>query len=122
MNNSEYNLTSGMGRTQVSLQAIAMGEGLVVRIYNENPHIGAISLGEYDFTNQRPSVSVVTRLGHKDDTLAQKAAYTLTKATHKTVCVVAGIHIDNITDNEITDILANSDRLVKDLLKQLNIP
>lgn len=121
MNNLEYDLTAGNERTQVFLQAVAMGEGLVIRIYNENPHLGAVSLGEYDFASQRPSVSVITRLGHKDDAVAQKAAYVITKATRKTVCVVAGIHLDNITNNEINQIMENTDHLIKMFLDQLNI-
>jgi len=115
----DYSFTTGKERTLVNLQATTMGDGLVVRIFNENAHIGAVSIGEYDFTNQRASVSVVTRLGHKDDVVAQKAAHSISKFTRKTVCVVTGIHLDNITTDEMTRILENSDQLLKELVKHL---
>lgn len=115
----DYSITEGKERTKVSLQATTMGDGLVVRIYNEHPHIGAVSIGEYDFTNQRASVSVMTRLGHKDDAVAQKAAHSISKSTRKTVCVVTGIHLDNITTDEISKIMENSDHLVEELVEHI---
>jgi gallate decarboxylase subunit D len=113
-------LTAGKGRTLVNMEAIDMGTDWLVRIFNDNSHVGAISLGEYDHKNQRASVSVITRLGHKDDTLAQKAAYLISKSTRKTVCVVAGVHVDNITVTEIDQILDNTTRLIDELIKSLS--
>ena len=103
-----YELTKGEGRTKVNLLASDMGDDLVVSIYNENAHIGAVAVGEYDFEHKRASVSVVTRLGHKDDAIAQKAAHLISKSTGKPVCVIAGIHLDNITQEEIDKILGNA--------------
>lgn len=101
-------LTEGKGRTRVSLRAEDMGDGQVVLINNENAHIGAVALGEYDFKYERASVSVFTRLGHKDDAIAQKAAYLISKRLKKPVCVIAGVHVENITEAEINKILENS--------------
>ncbi|MBP1707654.1 MAG: hypothetical protein H6Q39_1378 [Chloroflexi bacterium] len=114
----EYKLQRGEGRTRVILRAVEMGQDLLVRIFNEGVHIGAVAIGEFDREHQRASVSVVTRLGHKDDALAQKAAYAISKYTQKTVCVVAGVHLDNITEEEIGQILKNSFRLIQALLKK----
>ena len=44
-------------------------------IYNKNAHVGAVAIGEYDNEDERASVSMITRLRHKDDAIAQKAAY-----------------------------------------------
>ena len=103
-----YTLTEGAGRTEVSLLAEAMGDDQIVLLYNENAHIGAVALGEYDFGHERSSVSVITRFGHKDDFIAQRAAYLISKHLKKPVCVIAGVHIDNITEAEISKILENS--------------
>jgi hypothetical protein len=108
----ESELTVGEGRTQVNLRAPYMGEELVIFVYNENAHVGAIAVGEYDPKEKRASTSVITRLGHKDDIVAQKAAYSISKSTKKPVCVIAGIHVDNITDMEINQILQNTNALV----------
>lgn len=97
-----------------------MGNDLVVCIYNENAHIGAVAVGEYDYKEQRASTSVITRLGHRDDVVAQKAARLISKSTKKPVCVVAGIHIGNITTEEIEQILKNANSLIDDFLSQVD--
>ena len=109
-------LSKGKGRVKVSLLANNMGSDLVVFIYNENAHIGAVAVGEYDHKEERASVSVITRLGHKDDAIAQKAAYLISKSTKKPVCVIAGIHLDNITTEEIGKILENAEFAVEEFI------
>ena len=112
----KYELTRGEGRTRVNLVASDMGDDLIVSIHNENAHLGAVAVGEYDHENERASVSVITRLGHKDDAVAQKAAYSISKSTKRPVCVIAGIHLENITGEEIDKILENSRMVVEKFL------
>jgi hypothetical protein len=85
---NEHKLTKGEGRTRVSLWAFHTGEDVIVCIHNENAHIGAVAVAEYDHKRQRVSTSVITRSGHKDDVVAQKAAYSISKHTKKPVCVI----------------------------------
>lgn len=40
--------------------------------------------------------------------MAQKAAHSISKSTSKAVCVIVGIHLDNITESEVTQSLENS--------------
>jgi hypothetical protein len=115
----EYLFTAGTGRTRVSLQASNAGLDLVVRIYNKNAHIGAVAVGEYDLEHQRASVSVITRLGHKDDIIARKAAYEISRNTQKTVCTIVGIHLTDITEEEIDLFILNTGSLVDKLLNVL---
>jgi gallate decarboxylase subunit D len=119
MAHMEFNLNKGEKRNSINIQAVTMGDGLVVRIFNENAHIGAVSIGEYDFENLRASVSVITRLGHKDDAIAQRAAYLICKSTQKTVCAIAGVHLDNISPEEIKQIIENATYLIEDLIRQI---
>ncbi len=114
-----YELTTGEDRTKVNLSAYHMGSDLVVCIYNENAHVGAVALGEYDYKEGRTSCSLLTRLGHKDDIVAQKAAYLISKHTKKPVCVIAGIHLDNITKEEMEQILENTSDLVDRFISQI---
>ena len=116
MRYGKYELTKGEGRTRVNLVAGEMGDDLIVSIHNENAHIGAVAVGEYDHETGRASVSVITRLGHKDDAIAQKAAYSISKSTRRPVCVIAGIHLENITAEEIDKILENSTMAVEEFL------
>jgi len=117
---SRYELAKGEGKTKVSLSAYHLGSDLIVCVYNENAHIGAVAIGEYDHKEQRTSTSVITRLGHKDDVVAQKAAHSIAKYTKKPVCVIAGIHIDNITSREIDQVLQNASNLIDELLSRLS--
>jgi len=109
-------ITKGEGRTKVSLTAHYIGSDLIIYIYNQNAHIGAVAVGEYDHKKRRASTSVITRLGHKDDVVAQKAAYSISKSMRKPVCVIAGIHLDNTTEAEITQILENTSHLVDEFI------
>jgi len=113
---TEYDLAKGTGRARVNLAVNGMGSDLVVRIYNRNAHIGAVAVGDYDYEHERASVSVITRLGHKDDALAGEAAYLLSKSLRRPVCVIAGVHLDNITSEEIDWILANSRTAVNEII------
>lgn len=113
----EQKITKGEGRTRISLSTQGFGDDLVVSIYNENAHIGAVAVGEYDHRQNRTSTSVITRLGHKDDVIAQKAAYLISKHTKRPSCVIAGVHLDDITEEEIQKFLENTDSLVKDFLR-----
>lgn len=113
-----HELSTGEGRTKLYLSSYSLGEDLVVLIYNEKAHLGAVAVGEYDYKENRVSVSVLTRLGHKDDVVAQKAAHLLGKHTRKPVCVIAGIHVSNITEAEINQFVENSTRLVEDFINR----
>jgi FixJ family two-component response regulator len=96
-----------------------MGNDLVVLIYNNNAHIGAMAVGDYDHHEKRASTSVITRLGHKDDAIAQKAAYSISKSTKRPVCVIAGVHLDNITGEEVDKLLENASLMVEEFIKSL---
>lgn len=110
----------GSDRTAVTLEYCKMGEGFIVRIYNENPHIGAVAVGDYDAMEKRSSCSLITRLGHKDDIIAMNTAHKISKLTKKPVCVIVGIHIDNITQEEIKEVTENCNHLVDVLLQYEN--
>lgn len=113
----KYEITKGEGRTKVSLSVYYMGSDPIVYIYNENAHIGAVAIGEYDDKTGRASTSVTTRLGHKDDVIAQESAYLISKYTKGPSCVIAGVHLDDITEEEIREFLESTDSLVRDFLK-----
>lgn len=112
----EYELTKGEGRARINVTVNSMGSDLVVRIYNQNAHIGAVAVGDYDYEHQGASVSLITRLGHKDDALAREAAYLLSKSMRRPVCVIAGVHLDNITGEEIDEILANTRTAISEVI------
>jgi len=89
-------------------------------MYNNNAHIGAVAVGEYDHKEQRASTSVITRLGHKDDAIAQEVAHLIAKQTKEPICVIVGIHIDSATESEINQILNNARVLTNDFISKIS--
>ena len=112
-------LTVGEGRTQVSLRAESVGDDLVVTIYNAAAHIGAVAVAEYHQPTGRASVSVISRPGHKDDIPANQAAHDICKAIKHPVCVISGIHVDDISAAEIKQFVANAQQVVAEFIKTL---
>jgi gallate decarboxylase subunit D len=113
-------LNKDKGRTRVSLSAQWIGNDLIVCLFNKQAHLGAVAVSEFSDAENRASTSVITRLGHKDDSIAYYAAYKLCKALKMPVCAIAGIHLDNITEEEIAQISKNCDDLVDKLNRQLS--
>ena len=48
--------------------------------------------------------------------LAGEAAYLLSKSVRRPVCVIAGVHLDNITGAEIDKILANTKLAISEII------
>ncbi len=114
-----WSLRKGCGRIELGLTAWKMGDDILVCIYNKNIHLGAVAVSQYDVKSQRVSTSTITTLGHKDDVIAQKASYLVCKRTKRTVCAIAGVHVDNITAEEIDKILKNVGNLVEEFASSL---
>ncbi len=119
LNKPGWHWEVGNGRCEVRLLAFSMGQELVVCLYNGNAHLGAIAVGEYDPVSGRASTSVITRTGHKDDAVAVETAHTIAKATRNAVCVMAGIHIDNVTPQEIQQVVENCREAVGELVEKI---
>jgi gallate decarboxylase subunit D len=101
----------GEGRTRVSLNTHWIGKDLIVFIFNKFAHIGAVAVSDYCDKEDRVSTSVITRFGHKEDSIASNTAHAICKALKRPVCAIAGVHLDNITGDEIAQIIQNCDRL-----------
>ena len=115
----QVSLSAGKGRTKISISAQWMGEDLIVFLFNKQKHLGAVAVAEYSHEENRASTSVITRLGHKDDSIAYVAASKLCKQLKKPVCAIAGIHLDSIEKEEIAQIAMNCDFLVEKIIQQL---
>lgn len=109
----------GQGRTQVSLTALRLGQEHLLTLSNAGAHLGAVAVSETHAGSGLVSTSVLTRLGHKDDLLAQRAAYAVAKRTGQAACAVAGVHVESITAEEIEAIVENARRLVEAYLEAL---
>ena len=108
------------------IRTIAIGDKVIFQYARYNPnrlrkniHLGAVAISQLDDKSQRVSTSTITALGHKDDVVAQRASYKICKSTKRTVCSIAGIHVNNITEKEIAKILLNVDGLVEELTQTI---
>ncbi len=91
-----------------------IGDDFVVFIKGgDKPHVGASVL-----SNSNELKSCVFR-NHKDDIALKIIAKKIKKYCDKNVCLVGGIHIDNITKKQIELILKLSKKLGKKIGKNI---
>jgi hypothetical protein len=96
-----------------------VGEDIIITIFNENMHLGAVSSGMYDERHGRAYSSVLTYPGHRDDDIAKEVARQAAKITKRNVCAIAGIHIEGIMKDTIDNIMKYIREEVPTLLDQL---
>jgi hypothetical protein len=110
---------------KVEAEVRLIGSDLLVILYGgSRPHIGSIAVALprpslKDKKQMSSTSSVYNFLGHKDSVVAQKLSEKLSAALNKNVVVVAGIHIDRITQKGIKKILENCDKLTQKIYKGL---
>lgn len=115
------NMTVKKGRIEIKAKAILVGDDLCIIISGgDRPHIGCVTLsiprpGISDSSKNSATTSVMNITGHKDDEAARYVSQTLASALNKNVVVTCGIHLDNITNEEIDETLV----LIKELTDQL---
>lgn len=101
----EFNLERG--RIKLNMRAFLIGEDLCVIISGgERPHIGCVTISVprpslSDASVVSATTSVLNLIGHKDDEVARVVSNELSSKLNKTVVVTCGIHLDNITQEEI---------------------
>ena len=108
---------TGEGRCHIRARVLPMGDNLIIAVTGGKAHIGAAALGEpYSSRtgqeNTRASVSVLTRISHKEDAIAGHIASRLASILDVPVLVCCGIHLDNITPDEIKEINRNAETLI----------
>ena len=89
------------------MRCLPIGGDFLVIISGGSEHIGAAALGQY-YSKRDGSAnsSVISVLGHKESEPAMKTAEYLSKVLKTNTAVIAGIHFDNLSPAEISEILA----------------
>lgn len=119
-----YELALNAKGVDVKLNAAFLGKDLLVWLTGGAAHIGAVAVAV-----PRPSlnenggisadVSVIATGGHKEDMLARKIALALAGKLNVKVSVVAGMHWNNVTEEQLMVAQALSAKLAKGLLEQI---
>jgi hypothetical protein len=108
-------LTQTTGRITVTLRAVFMGPDLCVLITGgEAPHLGAVSC-----TSPEHPVETVRFVSHKEYHVTEMFAEHLRAVFGGNVAVLCGIHVDNITKEEIDETLALCRGLLSSLCARL---
>ena len=115
----------GDGIFKVIAEVKIIGDDLMISVWGgTKPHIGSISVsvprpGLQDNTTMSATSSIINLIGHKDEVVARKFSEQLAAKFNKNAIATAGIHIDDITENQINIIMHNTTDLCLDLVNKL---
>ena len=107
------------------LRCLRMGEDVCLSLSGgEREHIGAAAVAQprpslADPARTSATASVITLLGHKEDSLARELSLQVAGTLNVTACVVCGIRIQNPTPAMLEELVATSRGLVNDFLAEM---
>jgi len=109
-------------RFKIFANVINFGKDLIVIIGGGEIHVGAVGISipadSSHFKNKIISTSIITVPGHKDDVVCKLVGEKIAKELNKFVCVICGIHFDNLKKDEIDKILTLCEKLSEDIIKK----
>ena len=118
-------LSVGDGIFKVIAEVKIIGDDLMISVWGGiKPHVGSISVsvprpGLKDNTSMSSTSSVINLIGHKDEVVARKFSEQLAAKFNKNAIATAGIHIDDITENQINILMQNMTDLCRDIMIRL---
>ena len=111
-----FQITRKAAKIEIILEVKEIGKDYLLTLRGGREHIGAVAIGLFDKESERASSSVITMPGHREEQLALQGAREISKATKRTTVFVAGIHQDNISPEEIKEIVSVAEGMVKDFI------
>jgi gallate decarboxylase subunit D len=121
----EFTVQTQTGAYDLQAAVRFVGKDILVAIWGgDRPHIGAVAIAQPRPSLRDPkeisaTTSVYCFLGHKEDALAKAAANTLAAKLNTQTVVTAGIHWDNINEEGIRIVNANSLLLTELILSHI---
>lgn len=123
-----YEIEAGAGKHKVWLFATVTADGILSSLVGgEKPHLGGVVTSVPRPSLANPEVvsctsSVLPLVGHKDDEAARPVAEMLARETGRPVSVAAGLHIDNATAADISELMKNCMACGRKLLDLIRNP
>ncbi|MBW1981416.1 MAG: hypothetical protein JRJ12_09345 [Deltaproteobacteria bacterium] len=101
----------------------SLGEDYLLSIWGGVAHIGAVGMAQPRPSLQDPSrvsatASVFCYVGHKEDEVVKEVSERLASALAAKVVVVAGLHWDNLSGEEISQVVSNVRALAEIILRE----
>jgi gallate decarboxylase subunit D len=113
----------GEGSLRVCLEAHVSSNGAILYLSGGDlPHIGGVAVGvprPRNASRLTANVSVISILGHKDDELARPIADKVARRTGQLAVVIAGIHVENATAQDLDSVVRNAHAAVDAWLERL---
>ncbi len=106
-------LNSGSGRTALSYNIELWGEDISVHIDGGASHVGSVSIAEGGF------IETISFEGHKEGFLTEPLAKKLAAEFSCRVVVTGGVHLDDITKEEINVILKQNEEVLPKVISIL---
>ena len=119
MNEEPIILKTHAGTFDLSASVVKVGPDFVVVIWGgERPHVGAVALAQSrqslkDNDKRSATASVLSILGHKEDTVVKSVSERLAAVADRPVVVTAGMHWDNLNESDLKQILNNVEILTQ---------
>ena len=113
------------GRFKINAAVYKMGPDILTAVWGgTRPHIGAIGMAQTrqslrDEDETSATGSVFTFLGHKEDLVAKPLAEELSRKLARNSVVIAGIHWDSLTDDEIRTVAGLCRKLTAKIIKKV---
>ena len=89
-----------------------IGSDIFVTLTGGDAHIGAVALASFDAATGEITDGVQVVPGHKEGDIALNGARNLAKELSKTVVLAVGIHVDDLSDGDLDDIIRGCGDLV----------
>ena len=105
-----FDVTEGEEKFQVMAKVFELGPDCLVILWGgTRPHVGAVGMAQVRASLRDPAQlaatsSVFTFVGHKEDLVAKMMSEELARRLGRNTVVAAGIHWDDLNDNEIKTI------------------
>ncbi|WP_206214180.1 hypothetical protein [Adlercreutzia sp. ZJ304] len=111
--------------TVLELKAHMLGEDICVVLSGGVPHIGCsvVSIPRPSLTGDRSSSatsSTINVVGHKDDVVCRAVSETLCKQTGHVVVCTGGFHIDDISAQDIEEVVAAATDALAELVELID--
>jgi hypothetical protein len=121
----EFTVQTQTGAYDLHAAVRLIGNDILVAIWGgERPHIGAVAMAQPRASLKDPSLtsastSVYCFLGHKEDAMANAVATQIASRLKTPTVVTAGIHWDNLDEQGIGTVQANSLLLTELIVRRL---